>query len=107
MAGDFRESLDPSPGGVAGVFVAVVEGMSRHSMIRSSVQGPVRTASKAFYFNSSAHLLRIGQERATSLSELLAALRTRPDDSIFHHTFRTLEDHHFIRQGFPRALSPW
>ncbi len=76
-------------------------------MIRSSVQVPVRTASEAFYFNSSAHLLRIGQERATTLSELLAALRTCPDDSIFQHTFRTLEDHHFIRQGFSNDFAHW
>ncbi len=45
-------------------------------------------------------MLRIGRQRADNLSELLEALRTCPDDSIFQHTFRTLQEHHFIREGF-------
>ena len=55
---------------------------------------------KPFYFNTSAHLLRIGQEKATTLTELLHALHTCSSDSIFQHTFRTLQEHHFIREGF-------
>jgi Family of unknown function (DUF5752) len=66
-----------------------------------------RTARKPFYFNSSAHLLRIGRERATTLSELLQALRTCSEDSIFQHTFRTLEEHHFIREGFSNDFAHW
>ncbi len=70
-------------------------------------QKTVRTASKAFYFNSSAHLLRIGQERAGTVAELLAGLRACPEDSIFQHTFRTLEEHHFIREGFSNDFAHW
>jgi len=70
-------------------------------------KSPVRTASKAFYFNSSAHLLRIGRERASTLVELLAGLRSCPEDSIFQHTFRTLEEHHFIREGFSNDFAHW
>ncbi len=70
-------------------------------------KSPVRTASKPFYFNSSAHLLRIGRERASTLLELLAALRSCPEDSIFQHTFRTLEEHHFIREGFSNDFAHW
>src|SRR5882762_11327697 len=66
-----------------------------------------RTASKPFYFNSSAHLLRIGRERASTLLELLAGLRSCPEDSIFQHTFRTLEEHHFIREGFSNDFAHW
>jgi len=66
-----------------------------------------RKAAKPFYFNSSAHLLRIGQERATTLVELLAGLRACPEDSIFQHTFRTLEEHHFIREGFSNDFAHW
>src|SRR5258708_28686540 len=68
---------------------------------------PVRTANKPFYFNSSAHLLRIGRERASTLVELLAGLRSCPEDSIFQHTFRTLEEHHFIREGFSNDFAHW
>jgi hypothetical protein len=49
----------------------------------TSVQSPdlrTRSAHKPFYFNTSAHLLRIGRERAATLGEL--------------------EEHHFIREGF-------
>ncbi len=66
-----------------------------------------RWARTPFYFNSSAHLLRIGRESATTLAELLDALRTCPDDSIFQHTFQTLQEHHFIREGFSNDFAHW
>jgi hypothetical protein len=66
-----------------------------------------RAASKPFYFNTSAHLQRIGRERATTLLELVQALRTCSEDSIFQHTFRTLEEHHFIREGFSNDFAHW
>jgi hypothetical protein len=76
----------------------------------ATVQAPSRAdrwARAPFYFNSAAHLLRIGRERATNLSELLEALRTCPTDSIFQHTFQTLHEHHFIREGFSNDFAHW
>src|SRR5208337_1785574 len=67
----------------------------------------LRTPVKPFYFNTSAHLLRITTQKANTLAELLAALRECPDDSIFQHTFRTLEEHHFIREGFSNDFAHW
>ena len=67
----------------------------------------VRKPAKPFYFNTSEHLLRIGRQRAINLSELLEALQTCPEDSVFQHTFRTLQDHHFIRQGFSNDFAHW
>jgi len=67
----------------------------------------IRKPQKAFYFNTSEHLLRIGRQNATNLCELLSALQTCPDDSIFQHTFRTLQEHHFIRQGFSNDFAHW
>jgi hypothetical protein len=64
-------------------------------------------APKPFYFNTSAHLLRIGRERATTLAGLLQALRTCSEGSIFQHTFRTLQEHHFIREGFSNDFAHW
>jgi hypothetical protein len=62
---------------------------------------------KPFYFNTSEHLQRILTQRATTLSELLQALKTCPEDSIFQHTFRTLQEHHFIQQGFSNDFAHW
>jgi hypothetical protein len=66
-----------------------------------------RHPSKPFYFNTSEHLLRITRERAISLSELLDSLRRCPPESVFQHTFRTLQEHHFIRQGFSNDFAHW
>ncbi len=62
---------------------------------------------KPFYFNTSEHLLRIGRERACTLNELLHALQVCPEDSIFQHTYSTLQEHHFIRQGFSNDFAHW
>ena len=66
-----------------------------------------RWARSPFYFNSASHLLRIGQEKATTLMELLEAIRTCPESSIFQHTFQTLAEHHFISGGFSNDFSHW
>jgi Family of unknown function (DUF5752) len=66
-----------------------------------------RARVKPFYFNTSAHLLRITAQKASTLAEFLDALRVCPDDSIFQHTFRTLQEHHFIREGFSNDFAHW
>ena len=66
-----------------------------------------RWANSPFYFNSAAHLLRIEKQRAKNLSELLEAMRTVPEDSVFQHTFQTLQEHHFIREGFSNDFAHW
>src|SRR5439155_22819343 len=66
-----------------------------------------RWARSPFYFNSASHLLRIGREKATNLQELLEGIRSRSDASIFQHTFQTLEEHHFIKEGFSNDFSHW
>ncbi|HEY2168768.1 MAG TPA: DUF5752 family protein [Candidatus Angelobacter sp.] len=66
-----------------------------------------RWARSPFYFNSASHLLRVGREKATTLMELLEAMRTCPESSIFQHTFQTLAEHHFISGGFSNDFSHW
>jgi hypothetical protein len=66
-----------------------------------------RTPVKPFYFNTSAHLLRITRQKASTLSDFLEALRECPEGSIFQHTFRTLQEHHFIREGFSNDFAHW
>jgi Family of unknown function (DUF5752) len=68
---------------------------------------PPQRPVKPFYFNTSAHLLRITTQKANTLSEFLDALRVCPDDSIFQHTFHTLQEHHFIREGFSNDFAHW
>lgn len=66
-----------------------------------------RWARAPFYFNSAAHLIRIGREKATNLGELLEGIKVCPDTSIFQHTFQTLREHHFIREGFSNDFAHW
>jgi hypothetical protein len=60
-----------------------------------------------FEFKSAAHLVRIEREQATTLGELWQDLQTCPESSIFQHTFRTLEEHHFIEEGFSNDFAHW
>jgi hypothetical protein len=69
--------------------------------------GVRRWAKSPFYFNTAEHLLRIGRDKAHTLGELLDGLRVCPDDSIFQHTFRTLQEHHFIREGYSNDFAHW
>lgn len=66
-----------------------------------------RWARAPFYFNSASHLHRIGREKAVNLQELVANVRTCPDASIFQHMFQTLEEHHYISEGFSNDFSHW
>ncbi|MDP9267044.1 MAG: DUF5752 family protein [Acidobacteriota bacterium] len=67
----------------------------------------LRWARSPFYFYSSATLIKIGREKATNLAELLEGLRACPDASIFQHTFQTLRDYHFIREGWSNDFGHW
>jgi hypothetical protein len=67
----------------------------------------VATPVKPFYFNTSAHLLRITRQKSSTVSEFLEALRECPEGSIFQHSFRTLQEHHFIREGFSNDFAHW
>ena len=73
----------------------------------SAPKAPVRRPDAPFYFNTSEHLLRIGRYKANNLSDLLQSIEACPEDCIFQHTFRTLQEHHFIRQGFSNDFAHW
>jgi Family of unknown function (DUF5752) len=76
-------------------------------MSAAAVPSVQRNPAKPFYFNTSAHLARITRYKGGTLAELLQALRECPEESIFHHTFRTLQEHHFIREGFSNDFAHW
>ena len=56
----------------------------------------MNTSQAPFSFFTVAHLTRIGNESAGTLSELLPGLEHCSDDCIFHHTFQTPRSHHFL-----------
>ena len=64
-------------------------------------------ARSPFEFKSAAHLLFIERYQACNIDELLQALRSCPEESIFQHTFRTLQEHHYIKEGFSNDFAHW
>ena len=76
-------------------------------MTSSSTPAGLAPARTPFEFKSAAHLLFIEREQATNLDELSRSLRTCTDASIFQHTFRTLEEHHFTREGYSNDFAQW
>jgi hypothetical protein len=60
-----------------------------------------------FEFFTVAHLTRIGNQSAATLTELLTGLEQCSDASIFHHTFQTLGSHHFLTEGFSNDFAQW
>ncbi len=76
-------------------------------MTSAAVPKPIRDPVKPFYFNTSAHLLRITRQKSSTIAEFLNALQECPEGSIFQHSFRTLEEHHFIREGFSNDFAHW
>ncbi|PYX87767.1 MAG: hypothetical protein DMG68_10695 [Acidobacteria bacterium] len=76
-------------------------------MAEAQSHSPVRGARTPFYFNSAEHLLRIEPQRAATLAELLEAIQSCRAESIFQHTFRTLQEHHFIQEGYSNDFAHW
>ncbi|PYX81388.1 MAG: hypothetical protein DMG66_01740 [Acidobacteria bacterium] len=68
---------------------------------------PLRWARSPFYFNSAAHIIRIGRDRATTLGEFGEILKRCADEAIFQHTFQTLEEHHYVQEGFTNDFAQW
>ncbi len=80
----------------------------RKLMTTSGVRrSPSGEAAEPFQFSSSAHLIRIEREQARNLGELLDGLRSCRESSIFQHTFQTLHEHHFIREGLSNDFAHW
>jgi hypothetical protein len=64
-------------------------------------------AETPFKFFTVTYLTRIGNQSAGNLEELLTGLDQCSDASIFHHTFQTLSDHHFLTEGFSNDFAQW
>jgi hypothetical protein len=60
-----------------------------------------------FQFMTAAYLIRINNQKASTLSELRACLDQANDASIFYHTFQSLGRHHFLTEGFSNDFAEW
>jgi len=52
-------------------------------------------------------LTRITERKARTLLQLLEGIRHCNDASIFNHTFQSLEQHHFLTEGFSNDFAQW
>ncbi|MFQ5695567.1 MAG: DUF5752 family protein [Terriglobia bacterium] len=66
-----------------------------------------KQASSAFTFTAAARITRVGNTQAVSLRELQKGLQEASEASIFHHTFQSLEAHHYLTEGFTNDFAQW
>lgn len=67
----------------------------------------MRFAKTPFQFMAASTLVRITGQRAQTLAELLENMRHCSDASIFNHTFQSLQQHHFLTEGFSNDFAQW
>lgn len=65
----------------------------------------MRQATRSFRFVTASYLIQISRDRATNLKELAHILHHCSDASIFHHTFQSLERHHYA--SFSNDFAQW
>jgi hypothetical protein len=67
----------------------------------------VKKADHPFQFVNAAYLTRIGNQCATTLDQLREGLETCSDESVFYHTFQSVERLHFLTVGFSNDFAHW
>src|SRR5579863_8231419 len=67
----------------------------------------MKTAVEPFRFFTASYVTRISAQKAANLRELGEALEHCSDNSIFHHTYQTLEMHHFLTGRFSNDFAQW
>ena len=65
----------------------------------------IARAKKPFQFVAASYLVRIGKQTAQTLRELADGLRACSENSIFYHTFQSLETHHYT--SFSNDFAQW
>jgi hypothetical protein len=58
-----------------------------------------------FVFAAAAELVEITGRQARNLDQLLGLLRTAEPASVFHHTYQTMREHHFILERYPNDFA--
>jgi Family of unknown function (DUF5752) len=62
---------------------------------------------KAFYFHTRLNLVELLGGQAKNLSQLLEGLRQVPGSSIYYHTHRFLQQHHYLSPEPPNDFAFW
>jgi len=65
----------------------------------------LKYSERPFEFVAASYLIRIRRERAHNLAEMAKYLRSCSDESIFYHTFQSLETHHY--SAFSSDFAQW
>ncbi len=64
-------------------------------------------AGRPFQLVTASYLTRIERQQALTVGELRDGLESCSDESIFHHTFQSLGQHHFLTEGFSNDFAQW
>jgi Family of unknown function (DUF5752) len=62
---------------------------------------------KTFYFYTRLNLVELLGRQAKNLNQLLEGLRRVPDSSIYYHTHRFLQQHHYLSPEPPNDFAFW
>jgi hypothetical protein len=62
---------------------------------------------QTFYFHTRLNLVELLGKKARNLEELLEGLREVPDSSIYYHTHRFLQQHHYLSPEPPNDFAFW
>jgi hypothetical protein len=65
------------------------------------------TAEQPFQFVTAAYLVRVENQKANTLKNLIDGLEKTSDDAIFFHTFQSLGRYHFLTEGFSNDFAQW
>jgi hypothetical protein len=67
----------------------------------------MKVADSPFQFCAASSLTRVTGLQANSLADFLENMRNCSDAAIFNHTFQSLEEHHFLTEGFSNDFAQW
>src|SRR6202034_3581787 len=79
----------------------------RGGQVPGKTGGGNAMATSGFQFVTASYVIRINNQKATTLNELRTGLDQASDASIFFHTFQSLGRHHFLTEGFSNELAQW
>jgi len=65
------------------------------------------TTEQPFQFVTAAYLTLVENYKAHTAAELGDGLSEASDASVFYHTFQTLNQHHFLTEGFSNDFAQW
>lgn len=67
----------------------------------------VQVTEQPFQFVTASYLIRILNQKASTIAELRDGIEQCSDASIFYHTFQSLSRHHFLTEGFSNDFAQW